>query len=55
VASALALIPVFGGMSLGQAIRVRLHADAFRKWFFVGLIVLGGYSAIRALVHLAQT
>lgn len=53
-ASALAMIPVFAGMSLGQALRVRMHADAFRKWFFVGLIVLGGYSALRALFHLTQ-
>jgi len=50
--SALALLPVFAGMWLGQTIRVRLHADAFRKWFFVGLIVLGSYSALRALLQL---
>ena len=28
----------------------RLHADADRKWFFIGLIALGGYSVIRALI-----
>jgi uncharacterized membrane protein YfcA len=51
-ASTLALIPVFAGMYLGQLIRVRLHADDFRKWFFIGLIVLGTYSALRATLQL---
>jgi len=53
-ASTLALIPVFAGMGLGQLIRVRLHADAFRKWFFIGLIVLGSYTALRALTQLTE-
>jgi uncharacterized membrane protein YfcA len=51
-ASLLASVPVFAGMYIGQLIRVRLHADEFRKWFFVGLIVLGSYSALRAFVQL---
>ena len=53
-ASTLALLPVFAGMYLGQVIRVRLHADDFRKWFFVGLLALGGYSALRALVQVTS-
>lgn len=53
-ASALALIPVFAGMSVGQVIRMRLHADEFRRWFFVGLLALGGYSALRAIVQLSS-
>jgi uncharacterized membrane protein YfcA len=52
-ASALACVPVFLGMYLGQVVRLRLHADAFRRWFFVGLIALGAYSAARALVQLS--
>jgi uncharacterized protein len=51
--STLALLPVFVGMFAGQAIRRRLHADTFRKWFFVGLIALGGYMATRAAAQLA--
>jgi uncharacterized membrane protein YfcA len=47
-ASALSLIPVFAGMFVGTLVRKKLHADAFRKWFFIGLIALGGYLAIRA-------
>jgi uncharacterized protein len=52
-ASTLALLPVFAGMYAGQLIRQRLHADAYRKWFFVGLIALGAYSIIRATLQLA--
>jgi uncharacterized membrane protein YfcA len=48
--SALTLVPVFAGMYLGQSIRTKMHADVFRKWFFVGLIILGGYVATRAVV-----
>ncbi len=51
-ASALALIPVFIGMYAGQAIRTRLHAKDFRRWFFVGLFALGGYSVARALLQM---
>lgn len=53
-ASALALLPVFAGMGVGQIVRMRLPADEFRRWFFVGLFALGGYSALRALVQLVQ-
>jgi uncharacterized protein len=53
-ASALALLPVFAGMYAGQLVRRRLHADAYRKWFFIGLIALGGYSVIRATLQLAR-
>ena len=49
--SALTLVPVFVGMFFGQWIRTKLHAEIFRKWFFVGLLVLGGYVAIRAVIQ----
>ncbi len=47
--SLFALIPAFTGMFIGQAIRLRLRQDIFRKCFFIGLVVLGAYMAIRAL------
>jgi uncharacterized protein len=47
--SLLALVPALGGMLLGQSIRNRLHPDVFRRWFFVGLLILGTYMIIRAL------
>lgn len=53
-ASILALAPVFAGMHAGQAIRVRMHADAYRKWFFIGLVALGAYSALRATLLLTR-
>lgn len=51
-ASTVALLPVFAGMYAGRLVRLRLHADAYRKWFFIGLIGLGAYSVIRAAVQL---
>ena len=53
-ASTLALLPVFAGMFAGQLVRVRLHADAYRKWFFIGLIGLGASSVIRALLVVGE-
>jgi uncharacterized membrane protein YfcA len=53
-ASALSLLPVFIGMFVGQAIRKKLHADIFRKWFFVGLIAIGAYMAMRAGARIFQ-
>lgn len=38
------------GMRLGQAVRLRLSPQAFRIWFFVGLLALGAYLAARGLV-----
>lgn len=48
--SALALLPAFAGMYVGQWVRLRLHGDAYRKWFFIGLIALGASSVLRALL-----
>lgn len=53
-ASTLALLPVFAGMYAGQLVRLRLHADAYRKWFFIGLLALGAYSMIRATLQLVR-
>lgn len=51
-ASTLALLPIFAGMYTGQLIRVRLHAHAYRKRFFIGVIGLGAYSVIRSVGNL---
>ena len=37
------------GMRLGQAVRTRLSPQAFRLWFFAGLLALGAYLAARGL------
>jgi len=50
--SALALLPVAAGMVVGQAIRRRLSALAFRRAFFAGLLTLGAYTTCRGLAAL---
>ena len=35
------------GMRIGQKIRTRLSPVAFRRWFFVGLLILGIYLVAR--------
>lgn len=35
----------FGGMALGQAIRSKMPAEAFRRWFLIAMICLGFYLA----------
>ncbi|APW43259.1 sulfite exporter TauE/SafE family protein [Rhodoferax saidenbachensis] len=47
--SALAVLPALAGMFLGQRVRATLRPDVFRRWFFVGLIVLGIYMLVRAV------
>lgn len=44
-----AVIPALAGMFIGQHVRTRLQPAAFRKWFFVGLVVLGLYMVLRAV------
>lgn len=44
--SLLALIPALVGMHLGQLLRQRIAASAFRKMFFAGLLLLGSYLAL---------
>lgn len=48
-ASLLALAPALAGMGLGQRIRSRVSAAAFRRWFFLGLLALGAHLALRTL------
>ena len=45
--SGLALIPALAGMAVGTALRRRLPAEVFRRWFLVGLLLLGLYLALR--------
>ena len=46
-----AVVPALAGMFIGQKLRDRMHPEAFRKWFFVGLLVLGVYMTVRALMR----
>ena len=46
----LAVAAVFVGIVLGQLLRKRLDAKTFRFWFFVALLLLGLYLAVRAVL-----
>ena len=52
---ALALGFSFAGMFIGQAVRTRMPAEAFRRWFLIAMIFLGVYLAGAAIykLHLA--
>jgi uncharacterized membrane protein YfcA len=47
--SILALVSALVGMMIGQGIRNRVRPAAFRFWFFLGLLVLGGHLALRTM------
>ena len=49
---AVAMAASFAGMFIGQAVRTRLQPDIFRRWFQIGMIVLGLYLASNALAKL---
>lgn len=49
--SALALLPALAGMGLGQRLRTRLDAARFKTVFLAGLLTLGGYLSVRALLQ----
>lgn len=49
-ASALALIPALAGMEAGRRVRQRISLAAFRRWFLIGLLVLGGELLLRPLL-----
>jgi len=38
------------GMGIGQALRLRLRPTIFRRWFFVGLLLLALYLIVRSMV-----
>ncbi|WP_142849012.1 sulfite exporter TauE/SafE family protein [Telmatospirillum sp. J64-1] len=48
--SLLALLPAMAGMFLGQWLRGRVSPQAFRRWFFLGLLALGIHLAVKALL-----
>ena len=49
--SALALLPALGGMYFGSRLRRRLPPAGFRYCFFSGLLILGLYMVVRALLR----
>ena len=49
---AIAMGASFAGMFVGQAVRARMPADSFRRWFQVAMILLGLYLAGSAVAKL---
>ena len=48
--SSLAIVPALLGMWTGQTIRNRVSPTTFRRWFLIGLLVLGAEMATRPLL-----
>ncbi|MEI5679648.1 MULTISPECIES: sulfite exporter TauE/SafE family protein [unclassified Mesorhizobium] len=48
--SALAIAPALSGMWVGQAVRKKVSPVAFRRWFLLGLLLLGADLLIRPLL-----
>ncbi len=44
-----AVVMACAGMWLGQTLRLRLPSSVFRRWFFIGLLLLGIYLAARSV------
>ena len=48
--SVMAVVPALVGVAIGQRVRGCLGPDAFRRWFFKGLLALGLWMAVRTVV-----
>jgi uncharacterized membrane protein YfcA len=48
-ASLLALAPALVGMFAGQWLRLRARPEVFRRWFFIGLLLLGLHLSLHGL------
>jgi uncharacterized membrane protein YfcA len=48
--SLLALAPALLGMAAGQWLRLRVRPEVFRRWFFLGLLLLGCDLVLRPLL-----
>lgn len=48
-----AMVAAFAGMYAGQAIRSRMDAETFRRWFLIAMLLLGLYLAGEMLVRLS--
>ena len=50
---AIAMAAAFAGMFIGQAVRSRMHPEAFRRWFLIAMIFLGLYLVGSTIAKLA--
>jgi uncharacterized protein len=49
VPGAIGMACAFAGMFIGQSVRARMPAEAFRRWFLIAMVVLGVYLAGSAI------
>jgi uncharacterized membrane protein YfcA len=49
---AVAMVFSFAGVFIGQAVRSRMPAESFRRWFLIAMILLGLYLAATAIYEL---
>ena len=49
LASLAAVVPALAGMFLGQATRHRIEPVAFRRWFFIAMLLVGAYMVAKGL------
>jgi uncharacterized membrane protein YfcA len=52
IPGAIALACSFAGMFVGQNVRAKMPTEAFRRWFLIGMILLGVYLAASAIYEL---
>lgn len=50
LASTASVLPALAGMCIGQAVRHRIAPAAFRRWFFMAMLGVGGYMVVRGLL-----
>lgn len=53
IPAAIALACSFAGMFVGQNVRAKMPTEAFRRWFLIGMILLGVYLAGSAISEIA--
>ena len=51
---AVAMAAAFAGMFIGQAVRSRMPAEAFRRWFLITMIFLGIYLTGSAIYSITR-
>ena len=49
---AIAMVGSFIGMFAGQTVRTRLQPEVFRRWFHLGMILLGAYLALSTILKI---
>jgi uncharacterized membrane protein YfcA len=54
LASVCAVVPALAGMFVGQHMRESIEQTTFRKWFFIAMLLVGGYMVVKSLAGSAS-